>query len=110
LKKKGFKLIAAIAKTVEECELLFYSLKKKIPGITLITGAEGEYNGGVMVVPAHLAKGLEFDAVILSDASENQYSLSDMDAKLLYVACTRAMHIMDIHYRDKITPLLEGLI
>ena len=109
LLKKGMNLIAVIAKTAEECELLHYSLKKKIKDITLITGAEGEYNGGVMVVPAHLAKGLEFDAVILSDCSRNRYGLSDMDAKLLYVAMTRAMHIMDIHYFDEISPLLEGV-
>jgi hypothetical protein len=51
--------------------------------------------------------GLEFDAVILSDVSYNKYSLLDMDAKLLYVAMTRAMHIMDIHYTEKISPLLE---
>lgn len=108
LLKNGFKLIAVIGKTAQECELLHYQLKKKNKDITLITGAEGEYNGGVMVVPSHLAKGLEFDAVILSDVSEKEYSTSDMDAKLLYVAMTRAMHIMDIHYQDKISPLLEG--
>lgn len=109
LLKRGFKLIAVIAKTSEECELIHYSLKKKIPDLTLITGAEGEYNGGVMVVPAHLSKGLEFDAVIISDASRNKFGMSDMDAKLLYVAMTRAMHIMDIHYIGDITPLLEDL-
>lgn len=105
---KGMELIAVITKTAEECELLHYSLRKRIMGLTLITGAEGEYHGGVMVLPAHLAKGLEFDAVILSDASYNQYSFSDTDAKLLYVAMTRAMHIMDIHFIDKLSPLLEG--
>jgi DNA helicase-2/ATP-dependent DNA helicase PcrA len=107
LTQKGMGLIAVIAKTAEECELLHYGLKKRIPDITLITGAEGEYRGGIMVVPAYLAKGLEFDAVILSDVSYNKYSLLDMDAKLLYVAMTRAMHIMDIHYTEKISPLLE---
>ncbi len=105
---KGMNLIAVIGKTAEECELIHYSLRRRIKDITLITGAEGEYNGGVMVVPAHLAKGLEFDAVILSDASSEKYSLSEMDAKLLYVAMTRAMHIMDIHYFDELSPLLNG--
>lgn len=104
---KGLKLIAVITKTTEESELLHQSIKKKIPGTALITGAEGEYNGGIMVVPAHLAKGLEFDAVIISDASTDQYSLSDMDAKLLYVAMTRAMHYLDIHYIGQLTPLLN---
>lgn len=107
LSKKGMDLIAVITKTAEESELLHYSLKKKIPEISLITGAEGEYRGGVMVVPAHLAKGLEFDAVILSDVSYDKYSLTEIDAKLLYVAMSRAMHILDIHYTDKISALLE---
>ncbi len=108
LLEKDFRLIAVIAKTAEACELIHHQLRRKIKDITLITGAEGEYNGGVMVVPAHLAKGLEFDAVILTDVSQGVYSLSDMDAKLLYVAMTRAMHVMDIHYTKHISPLLEG--
>ncbi|MCX7772484.1 MAG: AAA family ATPase, partial [Clostridia bacterium] len=108
LLKMGLKLIAVIAKTAEDCELIHHDLKKQIKDLTLITGAEGEYNGGVMVVPAHLAKGLEFDGVILADVSKDKYHISDMDAKLLYVAMTRAMHIMDIHYMEEISPLLEG--
>lgn len=104
---KGYRLIAVIAKTSEACELIHHQLKKKVQDITLITGAEGEYNGGVMVVPSHLAKGLEFDAVILTDVSEGVYNLTDMDAKLLYVAMTRAMHVMDIHYMGPLSPLLE---
>ncbi len=108
LLSRGMRLIAVIGKTSEECEILHYSLKRKIADINLITGAEGEYKGGIMVVPAHLSKGLEFDAVIIADASKDKYHESDMDAKLLYVAMTRAMHILDIHYRDEITQLLEG--
>ena len=106
--QKGMKLIAVIGKTSEECEMLHYSLKKGIADISLITGAEGEYGGGIMVVPAHLSKGLEFDAVIIADASSDKYHMGDMDLKLLYVAMTRAMHILDIHYKDAVTPLLEG--
>lgn len=107
-KEKGLKLIAVIAKTAEESEALYRTLKGRIPEITLITGAEGEYNGGIIVVPAHLAKGLEFDAVIISDASADQYTLSDMDTKLLYVAMTRAMHFLDIRYTGELTPLLRN--
>ena len=106
--QKGMKLIAVIGKTQEECEMLHCCLKKKVADITLITGAEGEYGGGIMVVPAYLSKGLEFDAVIIADASGEKYHTGDMDLKLLYVAMTRAMHILDIHYKDGMTPLLEG--
>jgi DNA helicase-2/ATP-dependent DNA helicase PcrA len=108
LLSRGMRLIAVIGKTSEECEILHYSLKRKIADIIHITGAEGEYKGGIMVVPAHLSKGLEFDAVIIADASKDKYHESDMDAKLLYVAMTRAMHILDIHYKGEISQLLEG--
>ena len=62
-----------------------------------ITGAEGEYGGGAMVVPAHLSKGLEFDGVLIANAGADRYQDTMMDAKLLYVAMTRAMHVLDIH-------------
>ena len=104
----GMKLVAVIAKTAEECELLHHTFKRFIPGLTLITGAEGEYNGGAMVVPAHLSKGLEFDAVIISDVSTEKYHDSEMDAKLLYVAMTRAMHRMELHYVGEPSLLLEA--
>ena len=41
-----------------------------------------------------MAKGLEFDCVIISDS--NKYSEDILETKLLYVACTRAMHTLDI--------------
>lgn len=109
LKGAGMKLLAVIGKTLEECREIHRHLVRVIPEIRLITGAEGEYGGGVMVVPAHLSKGLEFDGVILADASAARFSDSLTDAKLLYVAMTRAMHVLDIHSAGGPSPLLEGL-
>ena len=103
------KLLAVIGKTVDECREIHRHLVRTIPEIRLITGAEGEYGGGVMVVPAHLSKGLEFDGVILADAGAERFSDSLTDAKLLYVALTRAMHVLDIHCIGTPSPLLEGL-
>ncbi len=109
LMANGMKLLAVIGKTLEECREIYRHLVREIPEIRLITGAEGEYGGGVMVVPAHLSKGLEFDGVILADAGSARFSDSLMDAKLLYVALTRAMHVLDIHCVGAPSPLLEGL-
>ncbi len=106
---KGMKLLAVIGKTVAECQEIYSCLHRSLPQIHLISGTEGEYSGGVMVVPAHLSKGLEFDAVIIADASADRYSDSLMDAKLLYVAATRAMHVLDIHSLGVPTSLFEGL-
>ncbi|MEC5293345.1 3'-5' exonuclease [Aurantimonas sp. C2-6-R+9] len=50
---------------------------------------------GVLVCTPHLAKGLEFDRVLVPDASDAIYS-TPMDRNLLYVACTRAMHRLTI--------------
>ena len=109
LQGRGMKLMAVIGKTLEECRDLHRHMKRMVPGINLITGAEGEYNGGIMVVPAHLSKGLEFDAVLIADAGTHRYADSLMDAKLLYVAMTRAMHVLDIHCLGTPTVLLETL-
>ena len=45
----------------------------------------------LLVVPSHLAKGLEFDAVIVA-AYDTPFYDTPIDRKLLYVALTRAMH------------------
>jgi DNA helicase-2/ATP-dependent DNA helicase PcrA len=44
-----------------------------------------------------MAKGLEFDQVIVPDVSEKNYS-TEMDRNMLYVACTRAMHHLALTY------------
>jgi DNA helicase-2/ATP-dependent DNA helicase PcrA len=52
-----------------------------------------------------MAKGLEFDQVIVPEASATNYA-SDMDRNLLYVACTRAMHRLVLTYTGSLTPFL----
>lgn len=108
-KKLDYKSIAIICKTPEEGKVVYEELSKKNKDITLISEDSEVYNGGVYVVPAHLSKGLEFDCVLIYNADENVYSSKDIiDMKLLYVAMTRALHILDVVYQDKVTkPLLN---
>jgi len=54
-----------------------------------------------------MTKGLEFDAVILWNPDERSYHTNDEDAKLMYVAITRAMHELHIIYRDELSGLLK---
>ncbi len=42
-----------------------------------------------MIIPAYLAKGLEFDVVLVYGANQERYT-TEFDQKLLYVACTRS--------------------
>ena len=52
--------------------------------------------------------GLEFDAVVVNNASDAVYSShSVLDMKLLYVAITRALHELNIVYTGELTKSLD---
>ncbi len=52
------------------------------------------------------AKGLEFDAIILPNVSNENYN-STIDKHILYVACTRALQQLNIYYVGQKSPLIE---
>jgi len=89
---RGMRTIAVIGRTAEECERLHSELQQNGFASNLVAEGQSSYLGGVTVVPVFLAKGLEFDAVILANVNKRQYGHSPQDAKLLYVGCTRALH------------------
>lgn len=84
----GYKSIALIGKTLKECKLLKKSLTTPYE---ILQGDEALYEGQVLIVPSYVAKGLEFDVVLIFNIHEH-YSDEDLDLKLLYVAITRARH------------------
>jgi DNA helicase-2/ATP-dependent DNA helicase PcrA len=102
LQDSGKKNIALICKTMSGCVNFAAQLKKYYSDFHILNGKE--YTGGLSIVPSHLAKGLEFDVVIICDA--HLYSENKTDIKLLYVAMTRAMHCMDIYYIGARPPIL----
>jgi len=63
---------------------------------------------GVIVCTAHLAKGLEFDHVVLPEVSAANY-YTDTNRNLLYVGCTRAMHRLTLTATDQVTELLASV-
>ena len=69
-----------------------------------------KYKTGICVLPAYLSKGLEFDGVIINDASYYKYSDDVIDQRLLYVAVTRALHQLIVDYDKCITPSLSEII
>lgn len=101
------KNIAIITKTLPEATKLYKKLQKNKLTVNLISDKATEYKGGISVIPSYLSKGLEFDSVILSDASKEEYGNNELDAKLLYVAITRAMHTLDIYYTRERSELLR---
>ncbi len=69
---------------------------------------EMQFGEGVMALPIHLTKGLEFDAVVLYNPDKERYPRDDAHAKLLYVAITRALHELCVIYRGELSELLQG--
>ena len=112
-KEKGYKTIAIISKTnLLSCYINddLAELGVNIPNITLNDDLSDD-NNKVCTISNQLAKGLEFDAVIINDASENIYaSSSNLDMKLLYVAITRALHELDIVYSGELSLPLRSYI
>ena len=86
--------IAVITKDFDESIELHKKLTNYEVDIKLISENLDKYTGGTIIIPSYLSKGLESDSVIISDS--NKYSENILDTKLLYVACTRAMHTLDI--------------
>jgi DNA helicase II / ATP-dependent DNA helicase PcrA len=90
--ESGYKTVAIICKTAKESKIAFDLLKNEIP-VRLIEKGTIAYEQGTLIIPAYLAKGIEFDSVIIYDAS--QYNSAE-DRKLFYTACTRAMHELHV--------------
>jgi len=67
--------------------------------LSLMLDEKSEFKAGVSVLPVFLAKGLEFDAVIVPDASAGKYG-EEYQRRLLYVACSRALHSLNLINSD----------
>lgn len=63
---------------------------------------------GVVLIDLPLAKGLEFDHVIIPDAQHEVYPATQLSRRRLYTAISRAMHKVTIVSQGKMTPLLSG--
>ena len=83
--------IALICKTTKEAKAIVKQLEKANFPAQLLDENSAIDQQKLLVVPSHLAKGLEFDAVIIA-SFEAPYYDNPIDRKLLYVALTRAMH------------------
>ncbi|MFD2611756.1 HelD family protein [Paenibacillus gansuensis] len=101
------KTIAVIGRTAAACRELQRELAAEGIEASLLDAKQSAYGGGLSVVPVYLAKGLEFDAVVIADADERNYRGRPADAKLLYVACTRALHELHLLYSGTVSPLVK---
>ncbi|MBM7619233.1 DNA helicase-2/ATP-dependent DNA helicase PcrA [Bacillus tianshenii] len=108
LRKLGFDSIAIICKSAEE-SLRAYESLTNIDEIKLLKSNSMEYEQGVVVVPSYLSKGIEFEAVIIYDASEIVYGEESL-CRVFYTGCTRAMHHLQLYTVGKPSPFLRSAL
>lgn len=103
--EKGYQSIGLICKTEKNALSVFESLNDRID-VKLINNESTADLRGVFIIPVYMSKGLEFDSVIICDADCGNYQSED-DKKLLYIACTRALHRLNLFCKGEVSPLLK---
>lgn len=92
--KKDSKSIAVICKDDIETDNIYKLLSKDID-INKIDSNSKNYRRDLVVIPAYIAKGLEFDSVIVYTDKDNKFT--EKEKYLFYVACTRCQHQLIVY-------------
>jgi DNA helicase-2/ATP-dependent DNA helicase PcrA len=104
--QSGYQSMGVICKTQKQAETLYQHLRAEAH-VRLLDAASQEFGGGVIIATAYLAKGLEFDQVIVPFCTDEEYR-STIDRHMLYVAVTRAMHRLTITHTGDISSFLAS--
>ena len=104
-REEGFHSIALIEKTAEQARKLFRQIGPEL-GAHLLSETDAEYRGGVMILPASIAKGMEFDCVGVCDASAENFPEDEFLCRILYVMMTRPLHRLCVWHRGQPSPML----
>lgn len=99
--KCGYNNIGVITKSISKAKSLYAMLKTEFPNLKLVSGVNNHLNG-TLVLPAYASKGLEFDAVIIFNANQEEFN-SELDRQLLYIASSRALHSLTLIHTLKPT-------
>ncbi|MCH4009627.1 RNA polymerase recycling motor HelD [Companilactobacillus sp.] len=96
---------AIITKSLDEAVDLQKLLADDGTATTLIKSENQRLAAGTIVLPSYLAKGLEFDAVIVWDASKDKFD--EDEQQLIYTITSRAMHRLTITAIGELSQLLQ---
>ena len=102
--KSGHQSLGIICKTQRQANALYEKIKTD--KVHLLTPDSTSFSSGTIITTVHLAKGLEFDEVIVPFVSASNYK-SDIDKRMLYIACTRAMHRLLLTYEQERSEFLR---
>jgi DNA helicase II / ATP-dependent DNA helicase PcrA len=94
-KQSDFTSLGIICKSQKQADQLYKRVRTVYDDISLLDFDSTEFKEGIIIASVHMSKGLEFDQVIIPNASDECFK-SQMDKSLLYIACTRAMHLLDL--------------
>lgn len=92
--QKEYKSTAIITKDKKEADALYNLIKDEID-ISLVGANSKTFKKELIIIPAYISKGLEFDSVIIYNDRNNSYKKNERN--LLYVACTRCQHELYIY-------------
>ena len=93
MRNDGIKRIAIITRNKKEAQELCSKLENSVDDISFSTSSM--QNDNVIIVPAYIAKGLEFDGVIAYTKPDDYYT--EEEKNLYYVVCTRAQHQLVVY-------------
>ena len=91
--EKYGKSMAIITKNQEECDYIYKMLRDM--GISKVDDSKKKFNRKFKVIPVYMAKGLEFDSVIIYTDKNNKYT--EDEKYLYYVAITRSQHKLIVY-------------
>ncbi|WP_283605436.1 RNA polymerase recycling motor HelD [Lactobacillus gallinarum] len=97
---------AIITKDLTGAKFVHEKLSEKGEKSTLIATANQRLVDGTLVIPSYLAKGLEFDAVVMWGANKKNYHQLD-ETQLVYTITSRAMYKLDVIYTGEKSLLLD---
>lgn len=93
-KKSGYKSLGIICKTELQAN---DTAKAYTDDLYFLSSQSSAFVQGIIITSAHMAKGLEFDEVLIPQVNDRNYH-SEIDRSMLYVAVTRAMHRLTLTY------------
>lgn len=102
-------LSAVVVNNEQELTEMWDILKTIVPADQLHFIAEGSTlpDHGVVLIDLQLAKGLEFDNVIIPDANQDVYPDTDLARRQLYTTISRATNTVSLLAKGKLTSLIK---
>jgi DNA helicase II / ATP-dependent DNA helicase PcrA len=100
--------VAVLSRFGPQADVVFEGLERsEVPNVRRVRKQDFTWSAGVDITDVRQTKGLEFDEVILSDATQESYPTNAQARHALYVGATRAAHQLWCLSNGTISPVVE---